>query len=92
MLALSQQHGLLPLTLALVSALSVPEVLIERGLAGDGEEENRTPKHLLILRYRYPYPPVSLQGLRNILIFVCNCLVSQVEVSPSTLRFYSNTQ
>jgi hypothetical protein len=51
MLALSHQHGLLPLTLALVSALSVPEVLVERGLAGDGEEEQgRPPKHLLALR------------------------------------------
>jgi hypothetical protein len=51
MLALSQQHGLLPLSLALVSALSVPEVLVERGLAGEGEEDIRPPKHLLALRY-----------------------------------------
>jgi ATP-dependent RNA helicase DHX37/DHR1 len=51
MLALSQQHGLLPLTLALVSALSVPEVLVERGLAGDeAGQENKTPKHILTLR------------------------------------------
>jgi len=50
MLALSQQHGLLPLCLALVSALSVPEVLIERGFTADGEEEAKTPKHLLALR------------------------------------------
>jgi len=54
-LVLSHQHGLLPLTLALVSALSVPEVLVERGLAADGEEESRPPKHLLALRYGYRY-------------------------------------
>ncbi len=52
MLALSHQHGLLPLSLALVSALSVPEVLVERGLGGgEGEEDIRPPKHLLALRY-----------------------------------------
>jgi hypothetical protein len=51
MLALSQQHGLLPLTLALVSALSVPEVLVERCLAGeDSAQDTKTPKHILTLR------------------------------------------
>jgi len=47
MLALAHQHNLLPLALTLVSALTVQEVLMERGLPGDSEDQERKlPGHL----------------------------------------------
>jgi len=41
MLALAHQHNLLPLALTLVSALTVQEVLVERSLPGDVENEDK---------------------------------------------------
>eukprot|EP00090_Calanus_glacialis_P000206 TRINITY_DN10139_c0_g1_i2.p1 TRINITY_DN10139_c0_g1~~TRINITY_DN10139_c0_g1_i2.p1 ORF type:complete len:1165 (-),score=488.14 TRINITY_DN10139_c0_g1_i2:35-3529(-) len=41
MLALAHQHNLLPLALTLVSALTVQEVLVERSLPGDVENEEK---------------------------------------------------
>merc|ERR1719154_4526 len=41
MLALAHQHNLLPLALTLVSSLTVQEVLVERTLPGDVEEQDK---------------------------------------------------
>jgi len=41
MLALAHQHNLLPLALTLVSALTVQEVLMERTMPGDVEEQDK---------------------------------------------------
>ena len=52
MLALAHQHDLLGLSLTLVASLAVQEVLVERGLPGDGAERNTT-KEVMELRRRW---------------------------------------
>jgi len=52
MLALAHQHDLLGLSLTLVAALAVQEVLVERGLPGD-ETERKTSKEVMELRRRW---------------------------------------
>lgn len=52
MLALAHQHDLLGLSLTLVASLAVQEVLVERGLPGDGAERNAT-KEVMELRRRW---------------------------------------
>jgi len=50
MLALSHQHDLLPLAIALVAALTVQEVLVERGI---GSTDSQVPGKLMQLRRKW---------------------------------------
>ena len=59
MLALAQQHALLPLALSLVASLAVQEVLVERGLGG--EERTSVPKEVQELRRRWAGQGATLQ-------------------------------
>ena len=52
MMALAHQHNLLGLSLSLVAALAVQEVLVERGLPGDGEER-KVVKEVMEVRKKW---------------------------------------
>merc|ERR1719319_359570 len=52
MMALAHQHNLLGLSLSLVAALAVQEVLVERALQGDGEER-KVVKEVMEVRKKW---------------------------------------
>jgi len=87
MLALAHQHNLLPLAVALVSGLSIQEVLVEKGVGTDADGEQKAPKQIMEIRRSWVGSGSTL-SLGDPMVLLCALCIS--EKSGDTQEFCTN--